>query len=235
MPQTPTTPRNRLLDSIKRSCALEGSIESVSFPVGHEIAVPGKPLRHFYFPTSGVLSALVQLQEGETAETLIIGSEGMVGLSVWLGLSTSLEHILQQAPGEILRIPARVFCKRIIGSRRTERLLKRFTAYSLRFGAQSAVCNSHHDVRQRACRWLLDMADRSNSDALNLTQSLLAHMLGVRRQSVSDLYAKLQRSELIRYGRSEIQILDRKRLEGLACECYREMRHLYEQLVSPAL
>lgn len=235
MPVIPTTHPNRLLDSIKRSCALEDSIESVSFPVGHEIAAPGKPLRHFYFPTSGVLSALVQLQEGETAETLVIGSEGMVGLPVWLGLSTSLEHILQQAPGEILRIPARVFCKRIIGSRRTERLLKRFTAYSLRFGSQGVVCNSHHDVRQRACRWLLDMADRAHSDALNLTQSLLAHMLGVRRQSVSDLYAELQRSGLIRHGRSEIQILDRKALESVACECHREMKQLYEQLVGSVL
>lgn len=207
----------------------------MSFAVGHEIAAPGKPLGHFYFPTSGVLSALVQLQEGQTAETLVIGSEGMVGLSVWLGLSTSLEHIWQQAPGEILRIPARVFCKRIIGSRRAERLLKRFTAYSLRFGAQCAACNSHHDVRQRACRWLLDMADRSHSDALNLTQSLLAHMLGVRRQSVSDLYAKLQRSQLIRSRRSGIEILDRRGLEGLACECYRDMRRLYDQLISSAL
>ncbi len=224
-----------MLDSIMKDCGLEQWAEPVEFPVGHEIAAPGDFLSHFYFPTSGILSTLIPLREGETVETLSIGNEGMVGVSVWLGIGSSLETVLQQMQGEVIRIPARIFCQRIVGRRRTERLLKRFTAYSLRFGSQSAVCSSHHSVVQRVSRWLLGMMDRTASAKLKTTQSILAHMLGVRRQSVTEVARNLQRSGLITYRRGEIEIIDPQGLAESACECYGEMKVLYERLVRAVL
>jgi len=227
--------RNLLLESFARECGLERWIESVHFPPGHQIAAPGQLLDHFYFPLSGVLSTMGHLREGATAETLTIGNEGMVGVPIWLGVPSSLESVLQRVPGELLRIPARIFCKRIIGHRRTERLLKRFTAYSLGFASQTNLCNAHHDIQQKTCRWLLDIADRVNSFKLRVTHALLAHMLGVRRQSVSEVARNLQNAGVIRYSRGEVQILDRRQLEEMSCECYGEMKIVYDRLVRVVL
>jgi CRP-like cAMP-binding protein len=227
---------NRLLDSILRDCAeLRDAVEIVNFPIGHEICAPHQTLRHLYFPIGGVLSTLVALREGGSAESLTVGNEGMIGLSVWLGLRENLEQVLQQASGEVARVPAREFCAVIPGHRHTERLLKRFTAYSLRFGSQNMVCNAHHDVTQRLCRWLLTSADRVSGSKLNLTHNLLAHMLGVRRQTIGEIAGELQAQRLIRYRRSDIQLIDRRALESLSCECYAEVKHLYQSVVGSAL
>jgi CRP-like cAMP-binding protein len=227
--------RNLLLDSISEECGLEDWIERVHFPLGHEIATPGQLLKHFYFPTSGTISTVVQLREGASAQTLTIGNEGMIGIPIWLGISNSFESLLQQTPGELIRVPARIFCKRIIGHRRTERLIKRFTAYSLRSSAQTTLCNAHHDIQQRLCRWLLTMADRAHSVHLKVTHSLLAHMLGVRRQSVTEVARILQDAGMIRYRRADIHISDREQLETSACECYGELNGLYDRFVRIAL
>jgi CRP-like cAMP-binding protein len=228
--------QNRLLSSILRDCtALREKVETVNFPVGHEICAAGQPLKHLYFPTEGVLSTLVELREGGSTESLTVGNEGMIGLPVWLGLRNSLEQVLQQAAGEVARVRAREFCDAIPGHRRTERLLKRFTAYSLRFRSQNAVCNAQHNVTQRLCRWLLSSADRVAARELNLTQSLFARMLGVRRLIVGEVAVNLQSTGLISYRRGDIQITDRHGLESLACECYSEMKRLYEELVGTVL
>ena len=158
-----------------------------------------------------------------------------MGVPIWLGVSRSLESVLQRIPGEILRVPASIFCKRIIGHRHTERLIKRFTAYSLRFASQRNLCNSHHDIQQKTCRWLLSTADRIHSLRLRVTHSWLAHMLGVRRQSITQVTRELQTTGIIDSRRGQIQILDRKRVEALSCECYWETKSLYERLVRPAL
>src|SRR5262249_2638368 len=157
-------------------------------------------------------------------------------ISVWLGLTESLEQIVQQGCGELARIPARKFCAQIPGHHRTERLLKRFTAYSLCFRTQNAVCNRHHDVTQRMCRWLLTAADRTHSsDPLPYTHTLIARMLGARRQTVTEIAVRLQRTGVIRYRRSSLRIVDRGKMEGLTCHCYTDMKRLYERLVASAL
>lgn len=236
MPRPATSNPNRLLNTILRDCpVLCDKVETINFPVGHEICGPNEPLRYLYFPTTGLLSTLVELREGGSAESLTVGNEGMIGLSVWFGLRKSLEQVLQQGTGEVARVSAREFCAAIPGHSRTERLLKRFSAYSLRFGSQNTVCNAHHNVAQRMSRWLLTSADRVSARKLNMTQSLLAHMLGVRRQTVGDVAIGLQKDGLIRYQRGDIQITDRRGLESLACECYSEMGHLYEELVAAVL
>lgn len=231
-----TSNQNRLLNSILRDCpALRDKVTTVNFPVGYEICAQNQTLKHLYFPTEGVLSTLVELREGGSAESLTVGNEGMIGLPIWLGLRGSLEQVVQQGAGDVARVRAREFCDAIPGHHRTERLLKRFTAYSLRFRSQNAVCNARHDVTQRLCRWLLSSADRVGARELNLTQSLLARMLGVRRQTVGEVTVDLQSRGLIGYRRRDIQITDRRELESLACECYSEMNRLYEELVGTAL
>jgi CRP-like cAMP-binding protein len=231
-----TSNQNRLLNTILRDCpVLRDKVDTVSFPVGHELCAPNQPLKHLYFPTGGVLSTLVELRDGGSTESLTVGNEGMIGLPIWLGLRRNLEQVLQQGPGEVARLRAREFCDAIPGHRRTERLLKRFTAYRLRFGSQNMVCNAHHDVTQRLCRWLMICADRVGARELNMTQSLLARMLGVRRQTVGEVAVDLQSKGLISYRRSDILITDRHGLEALACECYSEMKRLYEELVGAAL
>jgi CRP-like cAMP-binding protein len=178
---------------------------------------------------------MAHLPEGVSAETLVIGNEGMVGVPIWLGISDSLESVLQRTPGEIIRVPAQIFCKRIVGHRRTERLIKRFIGYSLHSGAQTTLCNAHHEIKQRVCRWLLTMADRVKKNKLKLTHALLAHTLGVRRQSISEIARQLQTAGILRYRRGEVQILDRQKLEATACECYVEIKRSYDRWVRPIL
>jgi CRP-like cAMP-binding protein len=228
---------NLLLKAILRDCrSLRKNIESVTYPLGYVVALQDRPLTHVYFPTGGsVLSVLLQLEDGRTAEAMTVSKEGMIGLPIWLGTEKSLSQIVQQAPGELLRISGRAFCRGIEGSKRATTLLKHFTAYSLRFGNQTAVCNAHHSVEQRVCRWLLITADRLEASKIRLTQALLAYMLGARRQSVGAVAAKLQSEALIRYRRADIEIADRPELEKRSCECYQALRQAYGELVGALL
>lgn len=229
--------RNRLLDSILRDCpALRESVETVQPTVGAEVCGVQDPLKYLYFPTTGVLSVLVRAEGGETVEAFTVGNEGFIGISIWLGLTESPEQIVQQGCGELARIPARQFCAEIPGHRRTERLLKHFTAYSLCFRTQNAVCNRYHDVTQRMCRWLLTAADRAHpSDPLPYTHSLIARMVGTRRQTVTETAGRLQKAGAIRYTRGKLCIVNRREMEALACHCYTDMKRLYARLLTPAL
>lgn len=228
--------RNRLLDSIVDDCPkLRDCLETISPPVGAELCGVQDPLKHLYFPTSGILSVLVEVEGGGTVETLTVGNEGFIGISIWLGLSESLEQIVQQGRGEVVRIPAHRFCKEIPGHRQTERLLKRFTVYSLRFGMQNAVCNQYHDVTERMCRWLLSAADRAHTPDLPYTHALVARMLGTRRQTVTETAARLQEAGIMRNARGSLHILKRREMERMACHCYADMKRAYAHLVAAAL
>jgi CRP-like cAMP-binding protein len=192
------------------------------------------PLKYLYFPTSGVLSVLVEVEGGGAVETLTVGNEGFIGIFIWLGLTESLEQIVQQGSGEILRMPGQAFCKEIPGRRHTERLIKRFAAYSLQFRTQNAVCNRYHDVTQRMCRWLLSAADRAHTYDLPYTHALIAQMVGTRRQTITEIMASLQRAEIVRNERSSLHILKRPEMERMACHCYADMKRLYGRLVTAA-
>jgi CRP-like cAMP-binding protein len=228
---------NLLLNALSRDCrALRKNLERVAYPLGHVVALQNRPLTHVYFPTAGgVLSVLLQLKDGGTAEAMTVGKEGMIGLPIWLGLEKSISQIVQQGPGELLRVSRRAFCRGIEGSKRATTLLKHFTAYSLRFGYQTAVCNAHHSVEQRMCRWLLINADRLESSKICLSQALLAHMLGVRRQAVGTIAPKLQSEALISYRRAEIEITNRPGVEKRSCECYYAIREAYGEMVGALL
>jgi CRP-like cAMP-binding protein len=166
---------------------------------------------------------------------MTVSKEGMVGLPIWLGIERSLSQIVQQGSGEALRISRRAFCRGIEGSKRATTLLKHFTAYSLRFGYQTAVCNARHSVEQRMCRWLLITADRLEGGKMRLSQALLAYMLGVRRQAVGTVAAELQDQALINYRRGDLEIADRPGLEKRSCECYHALRQAYGELVGALL
>jgi len=229
-------PQNRLLGALLRHCRTSDiQTDRVSFPVGHTVYAVGQAMSHVYFPTGGVLSVMVQLENGESAEALSVGNEGFIGLPVWLGQKSSIERVIQQAPGEVRRIPARIFCDLLEGNGEASRLLKRFTTYSLQAAYRAVVCNTHHTVRQRACRWILAMADRAGSGRLQLSHALLAHMLGVQRPTISDVAGRLKREGTIGYRRAVITMLDRGRLEQQACECYQALKGLYAQVVEPLL
>jgi CRP-like cAMP-binding protein len=204
-------------------------------PAGTALMKAGRTVSHVYFPTTGVVSVLVGTSTGESADALTVGNEGMVGLAVWLGIRRSLDTVVQQIPGEMIRFGAQEFCDRLEANRKVRKLLNHYAGYSLRYSHQNAVCNAHHSVEQRACRWLVNTADRARSTLIVVTQATLAEMLGVRRQSIGELAVALQREGLIVYRRNEITILDRRALEGRACECYRSTVQLYREVVEPLL
>ena len=234
MPQSPT--RNRLLDSILDDCPkLRDSLETLNPPLGTELCGVQDPLKYLYFPTGGVLSVLVEAEGGGTVEALTVGNEGFIGIFIWLGLTESLEQIVQQGHGELVRISAHRFCREIPGHQPTERLLKRFAAYSLRFRTQNAVCNRYHTVTQRMCRWLLTAADRAHTADLPYTHSLIAQMVGTRRQTVTEILSGLQKANIIWNTRSSVHIVDRREMELKACHCYVDMKRLYQRLVASAL
>jgi CRP-like cAMP-binding protein len=228
---------NLLLKALLRDCrSLRKNLERVTYPLGHIVALQNRPLTHVYFPTGGsVLSVLLQLKDGGSAEAMTVSNEGMIGLPIWLGIERSLSQIVQQGSGELLRISRRAFCRGIEGSKRATTLLKHFTAYSLRFGYQTAACHANHSVEQRMCRWLLITADRLGASKIRLSQALLAYMLGTRRQSVGAVAAKLQDEALISYRRAHIEIADRLELEKRSCECYHALRQAYGELVGALL
>ena len=237
MPNVVYAGGNKLLDALVRECgALQKGLERVGYRVGHVVALQDRPLDHVYFPLGGsLLSLLVVLEGGGSAEAMVVSSEGMVGLSVWLGVKASLAQIVQQAPGPLLRVPGRAFREAIAGSDFAAMLLKRFTAYSLRSGYQTAVCNAHHSIEQRTCRWILATADRVNRNEFILSQAMVAHMLGARRQSVGLAAVKLQDERLIAYHRTRFRLLDRAGLERRACECHRSLQLAYQTLVQSVL
>ena len=223
---------NRLLEALCRERKkLRDLVTTMDCAVGHEFCAQGAVVDYVYFPAGGVLSLSLYLRSGQGSESSTVGSEGFVGLPVYLGLVTSPYRVVQQSPGRVLRLSAKEFCSQIEGSRNASQVLKRFTAYCLQFGQQNGVCNLYHSVQQRACRWLLTTADRTEHTPLHLTQSTLAEMLGVRRQSVGEIAVALQRDGLVSYTRGLVTIGDRAGLEAASCECYGAMRRYYDETI----
>jgi CRP-like cAMP-binding protein len=225
---------NRLLQRLLLECPdLAGSQVRASIDAGVELYREGEPVRDFLFPVRGVVSIVVRLREGGTADVQTVGNEGLVGLPAWLDLAVSPDTVVQQAPGEMVRVAVERLRDAAGASTRARTLLNSYVAYSFRFSSQTCVCNTHHTVTQRLCRWLLTSADRAGATELALTQAMLAEMLGVRRQSVSEVLVELHRAGGVQQGRNRVRILDRALLENLSCECYQTTRALYARLVEP--
>jgi CRP-like cAMP-binding protein len=222
-----------MLEVFLRECpALTGALQLVSHSAGQIIHRQDRPMYHAYFPLSGSMALTIDTQEGAACEAAAIGNEGVLGLSIYFGLPSSPNTVVQQIDGRSYRLAASAFFDCIRKSPALQRLMHRYAAYTIRFTQQTAACNTLHTLRQRACRWLLMVQDRAGSPQFELPQSVLADMLGVRRQSVSEVAAELRRSGLIEYRRGIITIASRRKLEAAACcECYGLMNALYARLM----
>jgi CRP-like cAMP-binding protein len=210
------------------------SLEPVTLRLGEVVYDSGGPLDHVYFPTTAVVSFLYTMEDGVTAEIGLTGSEGVVGVAVFLGGNTAPNQAMVQIAGNAVRMKAAVLRQEFARGGSFQQLLLNYTRALIIQISQTAVCNRLHSVEQRLCRWILLSHDRVKSDELVMTQEFISKMLGGRRESVSLAAQRLQNAGIIRYVRGHITILNRKRLEARVCECYRVVKEETERLVFAA-
>ena len=201
-------------------------------PLGEILYEPGEQLQHAYFPTTAVVSLHYVLESGASAETAGVGNEGVVGISLFMGGNTTPSSAVVQMAGHAYRLPGRILKQEFSRAGLMQRLLLRYTQALMTQMAQTAACNRHHSVEQQLCRWLLLTLDRMPSNELVMTQELVASMLGVRREGITEAAGKLQHSGFIRYRRGHIAVLERIGLEVRACECYAVVKTELARLLS---
>jgi CRP-like cAMP-binding protein len=226
--------RNLLLDALPEaeSERIHPDLQFVQLPLGSVLYESGDVLRHVYFPTNSIVSLLYVLENGASAEIAVVGNEGVIGVALFMGGETTPNRAVVQSAGQAYRLPAQRLKEEFRRNSGLQILLLRYTQALLTQMAQTAVCNRHHSVDQQLCRWLLLSLDRLYSDTLNMTQELIADMLGVRREGVTEAAGKLQRQGVIRYVRGRITVLDRQKLEHLSCECYKVVKKETDRLLA---
>jgi CRP-like cAMP-binding protein len=226
--------RNKLLAALpKKELQRLGTwLEPVALKFDDVLFDAGAPIRHVYFPTSGMISLLLLLEDGPMAEVARVGNEGMVGLPVFLGVKTSHTRALVQIPGEALRIKLHHFRELTRAGGPLSNVLLRYAQALINHTEQLTACNTWHMVEQRLCRWLLITQHRVQADTIQVTQEFLSQMLGAHRQSVTLAASNLQRSGLIRYSRGKLRILDRPGLEEASCGCDRAIQRQFEELLA---
>ena len=213
---------------------LEPWMEPIGLPRGDILARPGEPIQYAYFPTSGMVSVVALMSRGLGAEVATVGNEGMIGLPIFFGASSSPFHLMAQLSGHAMRIPAQRLEQVLLTDSRLTALLRTYAqAFFVQTG-QNAACNGIHPVSMRAARWLLATHDRAEAGAFYLTQEFLAFMLGVARQSVGIAVGELADRGLISYARGQVRILDRPGLERASCECYSIVRAEFDRLLGIA-
>jgi CRP-like cAMP-binding protein len=190
-------------------------------------------MRHIYFPTDSIVSLLHVLANGASAEIAIVGNDGAVGVSLFMGGETTPSRAVVQSAGSAYRLSSRRLTEEFDRHDQTLHILLRYTQSLITQMAQTAVCNRHHSVHQQLCRWLLLSLDRLPGNTLTMTQELIANMLGVRREGVTEAAGRLQKLGVIRYARGQITVLDRARLEQLCCECYAVVKAETDRLADP--
>ena len=192
----------------------------VAMPLGKVLYESGDRLRHVYFPTNSIVSLLYVLADGASAEISVVGNDGNIGIALFMGGETTPSRAIVQSAGYAYRLIGQQLKDEFHRSGGMQLLLLRYTQSLITQMAQTAVCNRHHSVDQQLCRWLLLSLDRLSVNQLTMTQELIANMLGVRREGVTEAAGKLQRLGVIEYSRGQITVLDRPKLEQLCCECY---------------
>jgi CRP-like cAMP-binding protein len=195
-------------------------LQLVEMPLGKVLYESGDALRHVYFPTDSIVSLLYVLADGASAEISVVGNEGLIGIALFMGGDTTPSRAIVQSAGYAYRLVAQLLKDEFHRNGPMQLLLLRYTQALITQMAQTAVCNRHHSVDQQLCRWLLLSLDRLASNQLIMTQELIANMLGVRREGVTEAAGKLHKLGVIRYARGQITVLDRQQLERLCCECY---------------
>jgi len=203
----------------------------VPMPLGKALYEPGDRLSHVYFPTTAIVSLLFVMENGASAEIAVVGNEGILGIALFMGGETTPNRAVVQSAGHAYRLSGQLLKQEFERSRVVQHLLLRYTLALLSQMAQTAVCNRHHTVDQQLCRWLLLSLDRLPANELSMTQELIANMLGVRREGVTEAAGKLQAAGLIQYSRGRITVIDRPGLEARVCECYEVVRKEFFRLL----
>ncbi len=238
-----STTQNHLLAALPAGefDRLSAHLEPVAMPLGKVLYESGARMEHVYFPTTCIVSHMYMLLDGASAEIAVVGNEGIVGTSIFMGGETTPSRAVVRSAGHAYRLKAHLLKLEFDRAGPVMRLLLRYTQALMTQMTQTAVCNRHHSVEQHLCRTLLLSLDRSSGAGLTLTQELIASLLGVRREGVNEAAGNLQRAGLIRYGRGHIQVLDRPGLERSVCECYACVKREFDRLlcdvprVQPAL
>lgn len=232
---TPIPLVNRLLDRLPKNeyKSLVRSEKAVCLAHGDEVYRENTrgDLSHVYFPTSGMISLTVLMEDGKEVEAGTVGNEGMVGLSAAHGLDFSPTKAISQISGEGLRIPVSAFLKAMKRGGTLDKIMRRYAAFSLRYANQTLACNLLHSAEQRMCRWLLMCRDRVDKEEFVLTHEFLAEMLGLRRQTVTVIAGTLQKAGALTYHRGSVRILHRKKLEAASCECYAVTKAFYDRIM----
>jgi CRP-like cAMP-binding protein len=233
MPDTPTPLQNHLLAALPAEIQqrLFSHLELMSLPLGKVLYESGDKLRHVYFPTDSIVSLLYVMENGASAEISVVGNEGIIGVALFMGGESTPSRAIVQSGGHAYRLLGQRLKDEFNRHSELQLLLLRYTQSLLTQMAQTAVCNRHHSVDQQLCRWLLLSLDRLSSNQLNMTQELIANMLGVRREGVTDAAGKLQKQGIIEYSRGHITVLDRPKLEELSCECYAVVKKETDRLL----
>jgi CRP-like cAMP-binding protein len=207
------------------------NIEPVELPLGKVLYEPGTKMSHVYFPTTAIVSLLYALENGSSAEIAIVGNEGVVGISIFMGGESTSSRAVVQSAGLGYKIRSSLLLEEFNKGGPVMHLLLRYTQALITQMCQTAVCNRHHTLDQQFCRWLLLSLDRLPSNELVMTQELIANMLGVRREGVTEAALKVQKAGLIKYSRGHITVLDRSGLENRTCECYQVVKTEYDRLL----
>jgi CRP-like cAMP-binding protein len=226
--------QNHLLAALPASAyeRIAPHLEPVEMTLGQVLYESGGQLQHVYFPTTSIVSLLYVMQNGASAEIAVVGNEGILGVSLFMGGETTPSRAVVQSEGAGYRMQSQYLKREFNRGGPMMLLLLRYTQALITQMSQTAVCNRHHTVDQQLCRWLLLSLDRLTSDELTMTQELIANMLGVRREGVTEAAGKLRDAGIISYSRGQINVLDRNRLEQRVCECYAVVKVEFDRLLS---
>jgi CRP-like cAMP-binding protein len=236
-PESSSPQQNRLLGALSpdERERLFPHLQPVQMPLGKVLYESGDVLRHVYFPTDCIVSLLYVLESGASAEISVVGNEGLIGIALFMGGETTPSRAIVQSAGHAYRLIGQRLKDEFHRNGGMQILLLRYTQALITQMAQTAVCNRHHSVDQQLCRWLLLSLDRLSSNELIMTQELIANMLGVRREGVTEAAGRLQALGVISYSRGRITVLDRPRLEQLCCECYAVVKRESDRIQNIAL
>ncbi len=236
-PKIPLPKDNHLLATLPPAewARWEPSLEFVELELSQVLYESGSTLEHVYFPVTAIVSLLYVMQNGASAEIAVVGNEGLVGISLFMGGESTPSRAVVQSAGVGFRLPAQIVKDEFNRAGPVMHVLLRYTQALITQMAQTAVCNRHHSLDQQLCRWLLLSLDRLKGNELVMTQELIANMLGVRREGVTEGAIKLQDAGLISYSRGRITVLNRKGLEARTCECYAVVKKEYDRLLPSIL
>lgn len=236
MPLPPEPEQNHLLAALTPAERerIYPHLQLVPLSLGKVLYESGDVMQHVYFPTDSIVSLLYVLADGASAEISVVGNEGLIGIALFMGGETTPSRAIVQSAGSAYRLIGQLLKEEFYRNGGMQLLLLRYTQALITQMAQTAVCNRHHSVDQQLCRWLLLSLDRLASNKLVMTQELIANMLGVRREGVTDAAGKLQKLGAIQYSRGRITVLDRPKLEQLCCECYAVVKKETDRLLPRA-